>query len=544
MKSKSQSRWSLDVNDERLWDGESAVKLTPKAFQLMLYLALNPKRLITKHEILDAVWSDTNVTEGLVKDYVADLRKALGDCAKEPIYIETVHGRGYRLIGRIYLNHDSAQRSQLPLSSTTPTLMPIATPLVAVLPFVVIGDDERWELLTKGLCADIIYDLSRLADLHVVAYSSSMYYKNADMSAVAIGRELGTNYIVEGSIQAIGDRVKIISNLINMPSGHQLWSDCYECETNDLFELQSSIVERIAVSLSGFHGEIHRAEKMRLDRKHPSNLEAYELYLLAFECVINFDYEHTIKGLEYIEKAISLDPMFARSWIVLGYICNNAIYDMTTDNPSEFARKGREAILRAIELDPRDPMAIIEYGRLCARAGDTVRASDCFERALDIGANNVDACVLLTSKVAFVLDRIEEAKELLERSFALNPNAPQWYYFHSVRLAYFSGEFQAVVDTAKRCKENPETRLFEILALTGLNEHSVVDELIVEFRKRYPDFDLDSVIYEIPLIIDRHIEIYRNGLLKSGLIQSTNKNHDTKTIFDRETNDASNESPV
>lgn len=521
-------RWQLDLVDERLWDGLNAIKLTPKAFRMLRYFASHPRRLVTKDELLDAVWGDTCVTEGLVKDYVADLRRALRDSAKEPDYIETVHGRGYRLIGEIsLLNNQEKSEAHASLKVASPNRAKATIPTIAVLPFTYVGTETRWELLTSGLCADIIYDLTRYPDLQIIAYKTAMWFKDSKKSTTNIGHELGVDYLVDGSIQDIGSSVRIISNLIDATSGSQLWSDRLEDDTSSLFKLQDKIVEHIATSLSGFHGEIVRAERKRLGRRSPSSLEAYELYLLGYECETKFNRPSTEEGIEYINEAIALDPTFARSWTVLGWLCNNAVdnqlYDTSDELYGEMARRGRDAVVKAAELDPRDPIAIVERGALFAREGDLVSASELFERAIDIGANNVDALALLAKYVAFVLGRTDEAARMLDRAFKLNPNAPDWYYLQLTRIAYFNGEYSKVLDASKRAVDIIDTRIFEILATAQVGNIELLRTLIDSFRNRFPNFDAEFVVAAIPLVNQKHIQIYREGLSKARLIQPADK---------------------
>lgn len=503
-------RWKLDLEDERLWDGPNAIKLTPKAFNMLRYFASHPRRLITKAELLESVWHDTYITEGLVKDYVADLRRALRDNAKEPDYIETVHGRGYRLIGEITLvNKPKAQST---LQTTTPEKASVTFPVIAVLPFAPMNMDPRWDLLTDGLCADTIYELTRFPDLNVIAYKSSAAYKGSNERIVDIGTCLGASYVLDGTIQSAGERVRIVTTLVDVQSGNQLWSDRYDGENEDIFQLQDNIVEKIATSLSGFHGEIFRAERKRLGRKVPSSLEAYELYLLGYEKEATLDRSNTDSAIKLLEKAISIDPMFARAWTVLGWTCNNAATYCMTDHPKVLRKRGRHAVLRAVELDPRDPFAVVERGALYARENDLVSARECFERALDIGANNVDASVITAKYVAFVLGRPQQALHMLDRALELNPFAPAWYYIHVVRISFFCRDYASVVDAARRSIDIPHTRIFEMLAQAKLGKHTKVRALYNTFREKHPGYDFDVLIAQIPLVIGEHILSYRQDV--------------------------------
>jgi DNA-binding winged helix-turn-helix (wHTH) protein len=162
------AKYKLDLGDERLWRGHQPIPLGNKAFELLRLFVSNPKRLLTKDEILDSVWGEISVSEGLVKEYVHDLRFALGDDPKCPQFIETVRGRGYRYLGGV----EAIGRPVDPDRQT-----PLDKPSVAVLPFTNMSGDPEQEYFSDGITEDIITELSRFRSLFVIARNSSFTYK-------------------------------------------------------------------------------------------------------------------------------------------------------------------------------------------------------------------------------------------------------------------------------------------------------------------------------------------------------------------------------
>ncbi len=389
-------------------------------------------------------------------------------------------------------------------------------PVIAVLSFENLSEAERWERFAAGLSDDIITDLTRYPDLLVIARNSTFAYKGRAVDVRQIGRELKAGYVLEGSIQTVGKRIRVTAQLIDTQDGSHVWAERYDRNAGDLFAIQDDVVEHVAAALGGFHGEILRAERGKLHRRPPESLRAYELYLLGYELEAPIDKENTLEAIQVLERAIEMDPLFARTWTVLGWACEHAVTAGWTENPSIMAARRRTAVLKAAELDPRDPIALEELGALRAEEGDIGGAREAFERALELGRNHADTLALLAKYVVTVLGRENEAMSLMKRAFRLNPNAPNWYFMNQLRVAYFTRDFETAVHAAKRSTDFCLTHLFNILALAQLGRTEEVAGTVADFWDRYPDFDPESIIRDFPLIDPSAIELYRDGLRKAG----------------------------
>ena len=306
------------------------------------------------------------------------------------------------------------------------------------------------------------------------------------------------------------------AQLVDTQDGSHVWAERYDRNAGDLFAIQDDVVEHVAAALGGFHGEILRAERGKLRRRPPESLRAYELYLLGYELEAPIDKENTLEAIQVLERAIEMDPLFARTWTVLGWACEHAVTAGWAENPSIMAARRRTAVLKAAELDPRDPIALEELGALRAEEGDIGGAREAFERALELGRNHADTLALLAKYVVTVLGRENEAMSLMKRAFRLNPNAPNWYFMNQLRVAYFTRDFETAVHAAKRSTDFCLTHLFNILALAQLGRTEEVAGTVADFWDRYPDFDPESIIRDFPLIDPSAIELYRDGLRKAG----------------------------
>jgi len=213
--------YKIDLADERLWLGSRPVSISNKAFQILRLFVNNPNRLLTKDDILDAVWGDLCVSEGLVKEYVHDLRVALGDSPGCPAFIETVRGRGYRFLGGIQVVEQNLKSSLEPSSSTN-------LPSLVVLPFANLSNDPGQEYFSDGITDDIITELSRFPELSVIARNSAFTFKNRSADIAQIASELGANYVMEGSIQGGGSRMRGTAKLVEAESGRESWGEQYD----------------------------------------------------------------------------------------------------------------------------------------------------------------------------------------------------------------------------------------------------------------------------------------------------------------------------
>ena len=145
-----------------------------------------------------------------------------------------------------------------------------------MLPFESIGSDPRWDRFADGITEDIVTDLAHSKDLFVVARNSTKVYRGKPADVRNVGRDLGVRYVLEGSIQPLGDQIRVTAQLIDTRTGGHVWSDRYDRPATDLFKVQSDVTEKIAATLTGYEGAVAEAERSLIRRKPPSDLTAYD----------------------------------------------------------------------------------------------------------------------------------------------------------------------------------------------------------------------------------------------------------------------------
>jgi TolB-like protein len=504
------ANYRLDLSDERLWNGEQPVQISNKAFQLLRLLVNNPNRLLTKDNILEGVWGEICVSEGLIKEYVHDLRLALGDDPKQPKFIETVHGRGYRFLGGI-------EETGCTNGPVVPAKSRAAPPSLAVLPFTNLTGEERWARFCRGLSDDLVIDLARYPDFMVIANGASSLQPADGPGDRNAGREPNAGYVLDGSVQASESRVRVNVKLIETGNGNHLWTDQYERDFGEVFAIQSDIIAHVAAAVGGFGGQIPHVERLRLGRKPPGDLHAYELYLLSHELEAHFEKKSTLRAFELAQRAVELDPSYARAWLVRGWTCWQILLEKWANDTRDYSELWRESFLKAASLDPLDSLAMMELAAVRARDEDITGAMDALERALDLGRNQPDLLISIANSIALTLDDPVRAKQILDRGLQLIAVVGDWQRLSMARVAYFTEDFERAVKDARRGPDNLLTHLVEILSLAQLDCTEEVRDLARAFEAKHPNFDPQEFIKIYPITAAGAKRLFLEGVEKAGL---------------------------
>jgi adenylate cyclase len=333
--------FELDPESGELRKQGLKVRLQEQPFQILQILLEHPGKVVTREELQQRIWSsDTFVDfDHGVYNAIKKLREALGDSADNPRYIETLSRRGYRFIAPV--NGPASE----PGGSAPAAAAPQDS--IAVLPFLNLSADPENEFFADGITEEIINALAQIEQLHVVARSSAFSFKGKHIDLRIIGEQLNVRTILEGSVRRAGDHLRITAQLVNVTDGYHLWSERYDLEMKDIFEVQDeiarSIAERLRVSLEGKREE-------PLVRAATKNLEAYELYLKG-RALLSKRGSAIPHALACFRRAVALDSEYALAWAgladsytVIGY------YGLA--RPEVSMPKGAEAARRSVALDP------------------------------------------------------------------------------------------------------------------------------------------------------------------------------------------------
>ena len=250
---------------------------------------------------------------------------------------------------------------------------------IAVLPFENIGTDSKWDHFADGITEDIVTDLSHSKDLFVVARNSTEVYKGKPADVRNVGRDLGVRYVLQSSIQPSGDQIRVTAQLIDARTGGYVWSKRYDRPATDLFKVQSDVTENIAATLTGYEGAVAEAERSLIRRKPPTDLTAYETYLLGMEAKHKVTKEGLDEGERLFRKALEIDPQLARAYVGLAAVYEYRLefgLGTVTDNSA----KQMEAARNAVRLDPNDGETQLVLGHAFAYQGMADQALEQFAK--------------------------------------------------------------------------------------------------------------------------------------------------------------------
>jgi TolB-like protein/DNA-binding winged helix-turn-helix (wHTH) protein/Tfp pilus assembly protein PilF len=478
----------LDTANHLLWRNGDRVSLAPKAFDVLAYLVEHVGRVVTQDEIFEALWSETSVSPEVLRKYILEIRKALGDRPDNPEFIETLPKRGYRFVapvideGTIELPDvptphaaQQQQNGEPPTASSEreksfgkrrlwklaiiPALAVVSAAAIvwhfratrqaqnvpslnktsiAVLPFEDMSPTQDEEYFSDGLAEQLINDLAKVSGLQVVGRSSAFQFKGKNEDLRDVGRKLGVANVLEGSVRREGNHVRITAELIKAGDGFQLWSQTYDREIKDIFavedEIALSATEALRLKLLGGNGQ-PVAPNLR-----SANPEAYQAYLQAeYFSGRGKSKEDLGKALAYTDNAIKLDEHYAPAWALRASV-ENAMAVVALTDATEGFRKARDDAERAIAIDPTLASAYLALATTQIYYDwdwDAANASLTKAAALEPGDVEV---FRIRSQLYKVLGHLEQAIKLYEQTVALDPLRANSYVSFG-QLLYVAGRY-------------------------------------------------------------------------------------------------------
>ena len=403
----------LDFRRGALFKAGAEVKLRPKSFEVLRVLIERHGQLVSKDQLLDAVWGRTVVTEGAVTQCVIDIRRALGDRSQQRV--RTVPRRGYIFEGQLVQVEempDATARS----SSHGARLPEIPTIQIAVLPFANLSSDPDQEYFCDGLVEDITNDLAHFPQLFVVSRNAAFTFKGSVESIRQIASQLGVGFVLHGSVRKAGDHIRVIATLEDAGTARTVWANRYDRHSADAFNLQDELTREIVTALdveilSGAQG-LHRRSKFR------SAAAGRLLYRGLYEHY-RFDRAAALTARKYFEEFIELEPDS-----ILGYVWLVASWGFAIvvgwEPPEVALPKLKQCVDRSLAIDPDDAHGLVGAAQLKTLAGDLDGALESAGRAV-ARMPNFDEAWFVRGWIQMLLGQSDEAVQSLEHSMRLCP---------------------------------------------------------------------------------------------------------------------------
>ncbi len=401
-----------------------------------------------------------------------------------------------------------------------PYLQWASRPTIAVLPFRTINGTDDETYYGEGITDEIITGLSRNKSLYVIARNSTWRYRDRDKDLRQIASELDVRYVLDGSVQRQGTRLRINAELIDIIGNISIWAQRYEGSTDDLFEFQDRIAGSI---LSAVEPRVRAVETARLGDRPTESLDAYHCVLRAMSLLYTFTLENYREAGELLERAIELDSSYAQAYAYLGWWLNFWIGEGWSSDPS--ADKARAILVsqRAIELDRDDPFALAVAGHILSFIGNNPEdALDLFEEALTLNQNSAFAWGLSALTLAY-LGRPDEALERLQNVWRLNPFDPLNFYFWIVAgiAEFVAGRYSEAIGWLRKSRRaSPRfiaclRMLAASLAISG--DEAGARRIVQELLAIEPSFRVSTFVSWYPLRRPDDLSRLTKGLAAAGV---------------------------
>jgi adenylate cyclase len=390
-------------------------------------------------------------------------------------------------------------------------------PSIAVLPFNNLSGDPAQEYFSDGITEEIITALSKVPKFFVIARNSTFTYKGKPVKVQQVSQELGVRYVLEGSVQKAGNKVRITAQLIDALTGNHLWAERYDRNLNDLFAVQDEITKKI---ITAMQVKLTEGEQAQAAARSTNNLEAYLKYLQAREFLNRGNPESNALARQLAEESIALDPMYARAYYVLALCALQDYWQITGKSPKDSIERSIELLQKAITLDDTYAEAHSLLGWIFSMTGQYDKAVAEGEKAVALDPNSADSHMRF-GKILTFAGSYEESISELQTAIRLNPIPPN-IYLYSLGISYIlTRQYdKAITWCEKAVRREPNSllaRLFLAAAYSqaGRDEQARIEA--AEVLKINPKFSLEKFAQNVTYKNQEDKERLISALRQAGL---------------------------
>jgi TolB-like protein/Tfp pilus assembly protein PilF len=379
------------------------------------------------------------------------------------------------------------------------------------------SEDSKQEFFANGITEEIITALSKFPDLFVIARNSTFIYKGKAVKVKQVSEELGVRYVLEGSVQRSGDRIRVNAQLIDALKGHHLWAERYDRHVKDIFAIQDEITMKIITALQV---KLTSGEMIHVLAKGAKNIDAFTKYLQAVDLWTRLTKEANAQAKTLLEEAIALDPEYPGPYIGLAKTYGMDVFLGTTKSPDQSVAHAIELAQKAISLDNTNGAAYSVLSWLYATKRQYEQAIAESERAISLNPNSAESYMRLGLVLAYA-GRAQEGIPYMETALRLNP-FPSSNYFNNLATIYCeSGHYEKAVEACRKSLQSePNSHLpYVTLAISyiRLGREEEARAASAEIRRINPKFSLDGAAKISPfpqLVTERRMEDLRKAGLK------------------------------
>jgi TolB-like protein/Flp pilus assembly protein TadD len=515
--------FSLDAARRELRKDGDLVALEPQVFDVLKFLIDARDRVVSRDDLLEAVWQGRIVSEATLSSRLNAARTAIGDTGTEQRLIRTLPRKGVRFVGSVREIVGSAQQ---PAADAAP-IEPIAwrdgprLPSVAVLPFTNMSGDPEQDYFADGMAEEIITALSRISGLFVIARNSSFTYKDKATDIRQVGQELGVGYVLEGSVRRGQERLRITGQLVDAATGAHLWSDRFDGDPRDVFDLQERVAESVAAAIEP---TLQFAEIARLGRDRPARLDAYDSLLRAYALLADFTAAGMVDALRCLDQALAANPAYAPAMAAAAYCRAQCHFQGWVQQDEADRAAAVNLACRAVELAPNDAQVLWMAAFAIWNMAQTERerARELFSRSLLVNPNSAMA-LTLAGWIETMCGDGGDGRAMVERAQRLNPRDPHGWLMSGVMAlaAVIDENYAEAIRWAERALA--QNRRFAValrvvaVANVKLGQPDRARRAVTELLGIEPDLTISGFFARIPVPLESMAKIYADALKVAGL---------------------------
>ena len=511
-------------------------ELEPQVLELLLFLARNPDRLLTKDDLIQHVWHGRIVSDTTITSRIKSARQAIGDDGTQQKLIRTVHGRGVRFIAAVRTERPGAGTSNSGSAKTSGEMLARASeaaadttskrnwPAIAVLPFTNLGGEDDQDYFADGVTEDIITDLSRFRELRVVARDSCFQHRTSTLKERAadlqqVGRALNADYVVTGSIRRRGSKLRLSAQLTQTESGNQVWAERFDRGAEDVFAMADELVRTIVGTLVG---RVRQAGSALARRKPPANLAAYECVLRgqAAQGLIG-DSVQEAAARRFFEQALALDPDYARAHAGLSVVLLCEWFRLA-DPAEALLEAALEHAEKSVAIDPEDYECQESLGWILLHCKQFELSEQHYRRVIELNPNSPAELAAMGAACSF-LGRPDEGIRWFELARRIDPYFDASWYWNLLGAAYFNARRY---DDAIKALEHVANAAIWVKAYAAAScalagRTDCARRIAKSLASEAPHFCAEAILRKEPYRNPADLEHLAEGFRKAGLLTET-----------------------
>jgi TolB-like protein len=470
--------YALDTDRRELHRGPNVLSVAPQVFDLLEYLIRNRERVVSKDELVSAVWNGRIVSDAAITTRLNVVRAVVRDTGEEQRLIKTVPRKGFRFLGVVreaeMLQNPPADIRSAENGHGNAGPEPPPPLSIVVLPFTNIGVDPEQDYFADGVTESLTTDLSRISGSFVIACNTAFTFKGKPIDIKQVGRELNVRYVLEGSVQRVGNRLRLNVQLISSETCHCLWAERFDKPVADLFDMQDEVVSRLANTLKAqfIEAEARRAESSL----HPNSMDFYFQGMAWLHKGQTPEQMAQAAGL--FERAMTLDPKNIEALVSMATVNMTTATTFVTDDRAPRLAAAEMALIKALSLAPQHARARMILGDVKILTNRRAQGIAECQRALELDRNLAGAHASIGMAKLF-MGRGAETEDHVRAAFRLSPRDTgsfRWKLLVGLAKLQLGADAEALVWLRQSVEANPNFPIVHFYLATALVLLGAVDE--------------------------------------------------------------------